>query len=202
VNLEILGYRDTRTLEKKRKKILSVSRELFIGTGIEQTSMKLIADKAEITRRSLYNYYESKDFIAIDVQMLNMIEVRFFQTWGAVIFQGALSGLLERIPDITRHLLNEYREHYIMISRFDSYFNNGYPDDRYVRFMQNGLSEYYAGSLQDIELSDYSDTWLKVNLLLSYLQRLVLRSQNTPLTYDDVREEIELLCTLIANSPK
>jgi len=200
MKLEILGYSDTRTLEKKRKQILAVAKQLFIQIGIEQTSMKIIAARADITRRSLYNYYESKDLIAIDVQMLNMTELRFFQTWGIDNTRGDISGLLERIPQITQQSVNEHRDHYIMINRFESYFNNGYPDNRYRQFIQNGLSEVYSGDFNETSNSEYNRSWLKVNLLLSHLQRLALQSKKNTLEYEDVREEVELLCLLINNS--
>ena len=81
MDLSVLEYKESRTLEKKRKEILLSARSLFNRQGIEQTSMKMIADEASITRRSLYNYYDSKESVAIDVQILNMKEISFFQVW-------------------------------------------------------------------------------------------------------------------------
>ena len=199
MNLELLAYADSRTLAIKRENILQKSRDLFIDLGIEQTSMKMIADYSEITRRSLYNYYESKDTIAADVQILNLDELHFFKVWGDVVFNKSLSTLLSLFPEIVEQALGEFRKHYLMINRFDSYFNQGYPSDRYVQFMQKMSSEQLSVDIGKMDISKYGNEYLQGNLLLAYVQRIVLRSQNLKAIYSELRDEILLLCKLIAN---
>lgn len=198
MDLEILGYRDTRTLNKKRKEILSVSRKLFIEFGIEQASMKIIADKACITRRSLYNYYESKEHIAIDAQILNLKDMNFFKTWGYVLINSNLPETLKLIPDITKKAIREYRDHYILISKFDSYFYRGYPDSKYPDFLHREVVAAYPNDYVKFSPTTFRVEWFHANLLLAYIQRLVMRNKNSSLSFSRIKDEIELLTKLIS----
>lgn len=200
MDLEILGYGDSRTLDKKRKEIISVSRELFLGIGIEQTSMKLIADRACITRRSLYNYYESKEKIAIDVQILNLKEMSFFKTWGCILLSSKLPETIKKIPRITEKALGEYRQHYILLSQFDSHFNRGYPDSKYSDFLKREAVAAYPDDFPDFNPDDFRVEWLHANLLLAYIQRLAVRHKNSRLSESVVKSEIGLLTKLISYS--
>ncbi len=57
--------------EKKKKmireKILSVSKELFLTAGYDQTTTSKIASKAEVAEGTLYNYFRSKSEIFISI---------------------------------------------------------------------------------------------------------------------------------------
>jgi AcrR family transcriptional regulator len=48
------------TKAKRLKLIIDKSYKMFIGRGISATSMNDIADECNITRRTIYNYFESK----------------------------------------------------------------------------------------------------------------------------------------------
>ncbi len=200
MDIDILEYGDSRTLNKKRKEILSVSRELFIEFGIEQASMKLIADKARITRRSLYNYYDSKEQIAIDVQILNLKDMNFFETWGCVLISIDLQETLKRIPEIAKKAMGEHKFHYILISKLDSHFNQGYPDSKYPDFLRKEVAAAYPDVYIDYNPLDYRVEWFHANLLLAYIQRLATRNKSASLSYSDVQSEIELLAKLISNT--
>lgn len=197
MDIEILGYDDSRTLEKKRKQILSVSRKSFIEIGIDQTSMKIIADNSGITRRSLYNYYDSKDHIAVDVQILNLKEIRFYQTWGCILFYRELPVILDRIHEITERAIGEYRHHYVFLNRFDSYFKGDFPDIKYKSFVRKDIYGIFSVNVEDIDQTEFRSEWIQANLLLAYVQRLAIRSMSIDLNYSDIKDEITLLCKFI-----
>ena len=60
-----MGLRETKA-EKTRKRILSEALRLFKRDGYEQTTMEAIAVAIEISPRTLYRYFASKDLILLD----------------------------------------------------------------------------------------------------------------------------------------
>ncbi len=60
----------TRTILKSRRKILENSFRLFASMGIFNTTMVDISSSAGITRRTLYNHYNSKEEIALVLHRL------------------------------------------------------------------------------------------------------------------------------------
>ena len=60
----------TRTILKTKRKILSTSYQLFSTVGIFRTTMVDISETAEITRRTLYNHYDTKEEIAMELHRL------------------------------------------------------------------------------------------------------------------------------------
>ena len=59
-----VGLRETKA-EKTRKRILSEALRLFKRDGYEQTTMEAIAEAVEISPRTLYRYFASKDLILL-----------------------------------------------------------------------------------------------------------------------------------------
>src|SRR5260370_35595913 len=59
-----VGLRETKA-EKTRKRILSEALRLFKRDGYEQTTMEAIAEAIEISPRTLYRYFASKDLILL-----------------------------------------------------------------------------------------------------------------------------------------
>lgn len=190
MDLEILGYDDSRTLNKKRKEILIAAKSLFICQGIDRTSMQMIAEAASITRRSLYNYYDSKEKIAVDIQILNLTEVSFFDMWNILDNPG--DGFRRNVENI----LARYSDQYIFINRFDTYFSKGYPDKKYVDFLQSEIGKRFKGNLEELdrEFSDFDSA--RINLLIAYTLRIVIRASRKSLSYSDVKDEVDLICML------
>jgi AcrR family transcriptional regulator len=60
-----VGLRETKA-QKTRKRILSEALRLFKRDGYEQTTMEAIAKAIEISPRTLYRYFASKDLILLD----------------------------------------------------------------------------------------------------------------------------------------
>lgn len=195
-DLSILGYGDSRTLQKKRRDILEGAKDLFIKKGIEQTSMQMIADSASITRRSLYNYYESKDLIAVDIQILNLTEISFFSSWDYRKWSDWSRGISEAFTSNLEKALGPYRSHYLYINRFDTYFSKGYPDRKYVDFMQSEISRMLGDSFDRIDTSVNVRIWSVLSLLMAYFQRIVRRSLRYKVDTPSVRDESALICNL------
>ncbi|MBB6480967.1 TetR/AcrR family transcriptional regulator [Spirochaeta isovalerica] len=193
MDLGILGYDDSRTLNKKRGEILEAAKVLFIDQGIDRVSMQMIAEASSITRRSLYNYYESKEKIAVDIQILNLRKVSFFDTWN-ILGKPAVE-----VKEIIKDILENQLQEYMFISCFDIFFSRGYPDKKYVDFMQREISTRTFVSNQDLsrpESVDYSE-FATIDMLIAYTQRLVMRIVRESLSFAVVEEEVNLICSLL-----
>ncbi|MDF9866711.1 AcrR family transcriptional regulator [Bacilli bacterium PM5-3] len=61
----------SRTKYKRKKKIIETAYQMFTENGISSTSMNDIAEACEITRRTIYNYFNSKTdlltYLMVDV---------------------------------------------------------------------------------------------------------------------------------------
>ncbi|WP_319559331.1 TetR/AcrR family transcriptional regulator [Marispirochaeta sp.] len=56
-----------RRAEKKKESIRQASIELFTTMGIRKVTMNEIADRANVSKVSIYNYFRSKDELILDI---------------------------------------------------------------------------------------------------------------------------------------
>jgi AcrR family transcriptional regulator len=68
----------SRTRQRQYDNIISKAKELFVKKGIDATSMKDIADLAEVERKTVYNYFPSKEKLAAEVLLNLDLLVEFF----------------------------------------------------------------------------------------------------------------------------
>jgi TetR/AcrR family transcriptional regulator len=59
--------RKEREKEKRREEIIEVAERLFLSQGFEDTTMDQIANEAEFSKGTLYNYFESKDDLYLTI---------------------------------------------------------------------------------------------------------------------------------------
>ena len=59
--------RRQREKEQRRMEILSSAREIFFAKGLEGSTMDEIADKAELSKGTLYLYFKSKDELYVSL---------------------------------------------------------------------------------------------------------------------------------------
>ncbi len=88
------GSRLERKKEETRQKIIGVAMALFEEQGFEPTTMEQIADRADIARGTLYNYFPSKEAIISEYVQ------RTFQTR-----KPARLGELRTLPDTRSRLI-------------------------------------------------------------------------------------------------
>ena len=51
----------------KRAAILAAARDLFVGTGVDRTSMDAVAARAGVSKRTVYDYYGDKHGLLLGV---------------------------------------------------------------------------------------------------------------------------------------
>ena len=64
-----MGTKERRDRERQetREKILDAAREMFATHGIEATTMRAIADRAEYTAAAIYHHFKDKDALIIEM---------------------------------------------------------------------------------------------------------------------------------------
>lgn len=90
--------------EETRKRIMDVSLNLFSKEGYESVSMAKVAKGAEISKGNLYNYFESKDEMLVQIVLHSVEEIyKDFDT----NHDGEISHdeLLKFIDDLFRNLV-------------------------------------------------------------------------------------------------
>lgn len=73
--LQNLSRRELNKL-RCRRRILRASRELFSARGYEEVTIEDVADKAEISKATLYNYFPSKESLLIGIAEDELADIR------------------------------------------------------------------------------------------------------------------------------
>jgi AcrR family transcriptional regulator len=95
-----------RSSEDTRNRILSAASKLFYGEGIRAVSVDAIADKAGITKRTLYYHFKSKDdLVAAYLEARDQPNLDVLKRW----FAEAEGGTAARVEAIFRNLARSAR---------------------------------------------------------------------------------------------
>lgn len=216
MDIEILNYKESKTKSKARENILTISKELFIDRGIYVTTMMDIAKATKISRRSLYYYYNNKEDIAVDIQIvcLNKIMALNLEMDSDDTLCGYELVRALLIKSIKFFLENEDLIKYI--SRFDNYFNEEYHSDKYTNYLSEKLSIGYT-LLRDAFIKGYEDSTIVIDInniqtivstitqsIMAYAQRYIFRkkafaSENTLYNIGDLYIFVDLILKGIEN---
>ncbi len=98
--------RREREKEQRKKTIIKAAKKLFFKKGLENTTMDEIAEKAELSKGTLYLYFQSKEVLALSIiketsDILNR--------WIRKAADSDKSGI-ERIVDTTEALTDFYKK--------------------------------------------------------------------------------------------
>ncbi|MBZ6077930.1 TetR/AcrR family transcriptional regulator [Microvirga puerhi] len=89
-----------------RERIISAAIKLFYGEGIRSVSMDAVAEKAGVTKRTLYYHFESKDeLIAAYLTARDQPNLALFQRW----FAETDGGLARKVQSIFQNLARSAR---------------------------------------------------------------------------------------------
>ncbi len=89
-----------------RERIVTAAGKLFYGEGIRAVSMDAVAEKAGVTKRTLYYHFTSKDdLVAAYLHGRDQPNLALFQQW----FAGTEGGLAEKTRGIFTNLARSAR---------------------------------------------------------------------------------------------
>lgn len=175
-----------RIKDIQRKNIITQAALVFMEKGMFETVMNEIAEKAGITRRTIYRYFETKEDLAYAV-MAQMME-----QWNAYQLEvyGKLEGCgIEKLETFLYRLIQYMEERRDFISfagEFDFYFKGNLPanlnseikehyvavihnsEDLLMKIVEEGLSD---GSIR-IEDDPHLTVFTISNVLWSFGQRI------------------------------
>jgi AcrR family transcriptional regulator len=124
----------SKTLKKHREKILLKSLDLFLANGINQTTIQMIAKATKVTKKTIFNHFQTKDILATELQM--MILEKIVEKRKDV--QLSNDHVVDRIRSFLKSLIVLSKEEikYIKyITMFDFYYVKGYPTEQYKEFI-------------------------------------------------------------------
>jgi AcrR family transcriptional regulator len=95
-----------RTAIPTRERIISAANALFYNDGIRGVSVDAVAEKAGVTKRTLYYHFRSKDdLVAAYLAGRDQPNLALFRSW----FSVADGGLPDKVEAIFRHLARSAR---------------------------------------------------------------------------------------------
>jgi AcrR family transcriptional regulator len=207
MDYSVLGYQDTPTKQKHRKTILDEAFILFVKHSIHMVTMDDIAKASDMTLRTIYNYYNSKEEIAIDLQIsaIHALEM-------AKITQLEFANGFEE----TAHWIRYFGEWFYQnkdlttyITIFDYSFTEQYPNFRLVDYLNENnvghiIYESVARGVKDgsIIQKDPSElAYTVAQVAFAYVQKFIYHEMVT--TFEPIKPQIgdyQIFVELMINS--
>ena len=116
--MEKLSRRELNKIQC-RQRILKASRQLFSTKGYEETTMEDVADRAEVSKATLYNYFPGKDSLLLGIAEAELEQI-------CQLIEGELSQVpsaLERLRQVLEAFVLDSMC-YISLSRKITYLNS------------------------------------------------------------------------------
>lgn len=207
---EILNYDESNTKQTKRKDIIRTSMKIFIREGIHTVTMADLAKESNISLRSLYYYYSTKQDLAVDIQIICMDQYTYFRDLEVNELKTAYE-LLEEYFSIILTFINENQSVVKYITAFDYYFHNEYPNEKYSQFLTKIYnSSYMLGLMKkstdnSVELfgEDYELVLTSViQAFLAYSQKIIYREKAMMSENKNLRGNLELYSKIMLSSLK
>ena len=204
--------------DKRLQSILDAGRELFAERGLAAVNMKEIAEKALISRATLYRYFPCKEDLALAIEHYFYREILLPQ-YKEQLSKAEGSGF-DKVAFHFRLILGSYRlypDYYKFTGAFDHYFNyrqqpeelakemnrifnKDFDVDPMVTFIQEGIDD---GSIK-ADLDPYLTAKTIDQTLLSLCQRMAVRREEVELEFqiENSDDLIENLISILLNGIK
>ncbi|MBL7118431.1 TetR/AcrR family transcriptional regulator [Candidatus Bathyarchaeota archaeon] len=144
--------RRERKAQQTRQLILDASKELFSSHPYEDVKMDDIAEQADLSRATLYNYYPSKETIYFEIGIQNLREICERQRTAITPESSGLEQIVRLSEDIMKGLFEEPLDHEIMRHFLVTNSQSKTPADETLKKMEKGEE---AGDPSDIILARY-----------------------------------------------
>ncbi|SHL00783.1 transcriptional regulator, TetR family [Anaerocolumna jejuensis DSM 15929] len=180
-----------RVLDEMDKKILEVSRELFLSKGIRETEMKDIAQRAGIGRSTLYRHFSAKELIAFYIAKDVLTSLKDYSEEKLTEQKDLKSGyekLLNGMLLFAEKLVSSRKE-IRFLDEFDQYFTDSYPESEeaseYIQFNKDkdmGIYQMFLegmedGSIRRMENPEFEADTL-INATIGFAQRIIPRREH------------------------
>lgn len=134
-------------LDERRESIVAAAEVMFLRQGLEQVSMRAIAEQAQITPVTLYRYFPDKHHLAFEVAARMIRRIVLVSADGTEAIRGGqLTGSI--FPDvgvfaqICRNMIDRFellKSAYQYIGLFDHLYAREYPTEDLAKWYRNEL---------------------------------------------------------------
>lgn len=178
-----------RKLDDVDKRIIEVTRELFLQQGMRRTEMKDIAKQVGIGRSTLYRHFVSKEAISFYIAKDILVELQ------EISIEDQITADMKGYDKLSLYL-NSMTETMIknpkkirFLDEFDQIFTDVYPDSEeaaeYVSFnnaYSSPAARYYHEGVQDGSIRKNSESSDEIEIIMTLLfglaQRVIPREQH------------------------
>ncbi len=207
-------YNESKVKRARRKKILNDTLPYILKVGTDQLTVTEIAEFLKMERRTLYDYYPTKDDLIVDLAFISVNEINekymeLAETLNiANIEQSSKERLKIILKGIAQIINNKYAEQFNFITGFDVYYHhlerssNAFLRYSYVITGFKTKHHYLEAILKDMK-KDYNIA-MDINNMIevveqsfhAYLARILIK-QDESNRYN--MENIDIYIELIAN---
>jgi len=176
-------YRQERKQQVKDRRtgILNAAQELFLEKGLEKTSMQDIAEKARISKVTLYRYFPDRHPIAFETAVRMLRRIVTVSAEGIPEDEektGALKAFCTNMIDRFDILRDAYR----YIGMFDHLYGDSYPAEDLASWYKSHIFDLYSDRYLPVSRNDLNEgetdriTTLG-NTVMSFLEKMAARGE-------------------------
>ncbi len=174
--------------EQRREEIINAAEELFIAKGLSETSMPDIAKKVNMSVRTVYRYYKTKEELAFEIEIRILEKIIDKQGHSTKKIKGK-NGYekLKYMLCMKGDFCSE--EELRFMGMFDYYFTGAYPynelSTKFVSMLQNmnnPIYDFILEGMKDGSIRKDIDARLTTrtigNAMLALSQRILFRGEH------------------------
>ncbi len=164
--------------QRRRQIILDASQELFNEKGFIEVTVSDIAKRAKMGRRTLYDYFRTKDEILLVIREKMLDELHLFEY--SVDCDDDYEKLISLVDQLWNHwkqLLDRWR----FIIQFNLFFDDDKLEElvlpKKYPILVDMLKQHNICVDKGILTGDSESTFIAFNLIYGYVMRFALRSK-------------------------
>lgn len=166
--------------DRRREMILSTAAGLFLENGLKNVLMKNIADKANISKVTLYRYYSNLDEIAFEVAVIMLKKITEVSSedipveeYNINLFFKGFKNMIDRFEDL--------KDAFRYISMFDNTYTSNYPNEELASWYKQQIAHLYKHRNTDYYTlinEKQKDILIMVgNAVMSFLEKMASRGE-------------------------
>ncbi len=189
--------RREREKAQRRRQILEAATEVFLRNGIRRATMDAVAEQAEISKGTIYLYFESKETLLAHL-LLEGLDMLSRDLEAAYAAEEPLPAeeRLRRLARAYLHFARTHPHYYRLMVAFDrGRFQESVPADTYQEVLArslNALKWVDRAIRQGVEAGDFAtdDSWQAAGILWAALNG-VLVLMGSPIRRQMLSVEVE-----------
>lgn len=211
LDIDILGYDETKTKKKNRKKLLENLLNFAVKKGNSVSQLTEFEAYSDMSRRTVYNYYQNANELLIDLQIVVLNTYRDISEYE---INQELDGYenLERCFNTIVEKTYENSDLLIYMDIFDNHFNDVYPDEKYmdyIRFInadETILERIIIMGIDDGTIKDFGSTSeiskSITRTIMDSVTRNIYRARSFDTDKNEKKSNVEALAQILLSGLK